>query len=110
MFSKCPQGSTLSCATNYTTIRSNVFLLACRERSQLRKLKKQVAQETRGAMRELRKDSLFMFEEREKDSEADKAERRAQRRAGLAFLEQQEADFKSGGQGGMWKKGKKGEK
>ena len=35
---------------------------------------------------------------------AGKAERRTQRRAGFAMLEQLEADMKSGGQGGLWKK------
>lgn len=35
---------------------------------------------------------------------AGKTERRTQRRAGFAMLEQLEADMKSGGQGGLWKK------
>ena len=35
---------------------------------------------------------------------AGKAERRTQRRAGFAMLEQLESDMKSGGQRGLWKK------
>ena len=44
---------------------------------------------------------------REKDKAAAAAERRAGMRTNMAFLEQQEADFKSGGQGGMGRFGNK---
>ena len=44
---------------------------------------------------------------RERDKAAAAAERRAGMRANMAFMEQQEADFKSGGQGGMGKFGNK---
>ena len=44
---------------------------------------------------------------RERDKAAAAAERRSGMRANMAFLEQQEADFKSGGQGGIGKYGKK---
>ena len=44
---------------------------------------------------------------RDRDKAAAAAERRVGMRANMAFLEQQEADFKSGGQGGMGKFGKK---
>ena len=44
---------------------------------------------------------------RDRDKAAEKAEHRAGMRANMAFLQQQEADFKSGGQGGMGKFGGK---
>lgn len=44
---------------------------------------------------------------RDRDKAAEKTERRAGMRANMAFLQQQEADFKSGGQGGMGKSGGK---
>jgi len=58
-------------------------------------------------MRELRKDSAFLDAAREKDKAATKRERRASGAANFAFMEQQEANMKSGGQGGMWKKKKR---
>lgn len=66
-----------------------------------------VTKERRGAMRELRKDAVFMGGQSGKE----KAERRAAQkktlRANSAWLQKQEQDFKSGGQGGMWKKKRK---
>ena len=56
-------------------------------------------------MRELRKDAVFLGAAREADAAAEKRDRRKDLRANFAFLESQEADFKSGGQGGLWKKG-----
>ncbi|CAL8463440.1 g2974 [Coccomyxa elongata] len=76
-----------------------------RERAEQKKLKRQVQKEKRGAMRELRKDAVFLGAAREADAAAEKRERRKNLRANFAFLESQEADFKSGGQGGLWKKG-----
>lgn len=83
-----------------------------RERAEQRRLKRQLQKEKRGAMRELRKDAVFLGAAREADKAAERSERRAVMRGNMAFLEKQEADFKSGGQGGMWKKGgsKKGRK
>ena len=78
-----------------------------RERSEKRKLKKQLQRETKGAARELRKDNRFLADERAKIVASASAEREAKHRAALSFLEQQEADFKSGGQGGMMKRKKK---
>ncbi len=75
-----------------------------------RKLKRQVAKERRSAMRELRKDAAFLGQQRGAERDAADAERRAALRRGRALLERQEADFKSGGQGGMWKKKGKGRK
>jgi nucleolar protein 14 len=57
-----------------------------------------------GAARELRKDNRFLAEERTRVLQADAAEREGKYRAAMSFLEQQEADFKSGGQGGAAKK------
>ncbi len=55
-------------------------------------------------MRELRRDAAFIGEERDKERQAHKVQRQAVTRKNNAFLHQQEADFKSGGQGGMWKR------
>lgn len=49
-------------------------------------------------MRELRKDAAFLGAARDADVGAARRERRAAGRANLAFMEAQEADFKSGGQ------------
>eukprot|EP00884_Botryococcus_braunii_P010637 jgi/Botrbrau1/19575/Bobra.0035s0060.1 len=78
-----------------------------RSRAEERKLKRQVRKETRSAMRELRKDADFLGAQKAAERAAADAERRTEFRRGFALLEQQEADFKSGGQKGLWKKGKK---
>lgn len=78
-----------------------------RSRAEERRLKREVKKERRSAMRELRKDADFLGAQKSAERAAEDAKRRAERRRGLALLEQQEADFKSGGQKGMWKKGKK---
>lgn len=77
-----------------------------RERSERRKLQRAVRREERGAVRELRKDAAFMsgVKDREKASQQNAFD--ASARKAMAFLQQQEADFKSGGQGGMWNKNK----
>lgn len=59
-------------------------------------------------MRELRKDNRFLAEERTRMKQAEAAEREGKYRAAMTFLEQQEADFKSGGQGGAVKGRRKG--
>ena len=46
-------------------------------------------------------------QEREAEREAVGDERHASFKRAVAFLQQQAADGKSGGQGGMWKKNKK---
>lgn len=78
-----------------------------RERAEERRLKRQIRKEERGAIRELRKDAVFMAgvrdeEKRRLQTRLDNSAKRA-----ISFLQQQESDFKSGGQGGMWKKKKK---
>jgi nucleolar protein 14 len=85
-------------------------VVVSRVRADERRLKRQLQKEKRGAMRELRKDAAFLGEAREADRAAERMERRAVLRGNLAFLERQEADFKSGGQGGMWKKAGRGRK
>ncbi len=65
--------------------------------------------ERRGAVRELRKDALFLGEQDFREKDARKAEARKTLRSHSAWLAKQEQDFKSGGQGGMWKR-KKGKK
>ena len=106
-----------------------------RERAEARSLKKQIAREAKvwayppprvlnapltvlnaplttpcrsqGAARELRKDNRFLAEERTRALQVESAEREGKYRATMSFLEQQEADFKSGGQGGGMKRKKK---
>jgi nucleolar protein 14 len=62
---------------------------------------------SQGAARELRKDNRFLAEERTRALQVESAEREGKYRATMSFLEQQEADFKSGGQGGGMKRKKK---
>ena len=78
-----------------------------RVRAEERKLKKQIRKEERGAIRELRKDAAFMagVRDQEKRNLQNKLDNSAKR--AMSFLQQQESDFKSGGQQGMWKKKKK---
>lgn len=78
-----------------------------RDRASQRALKRAVARETRGAMRELRKDAAAVGAARAADAATAKAARRAAGRAGLAMMEAQEADFRSGGNKGNWKRGGK---
>ncbi|DBA90017.1 TPA: hypothetical protein ACH3X2_004286 [Trebouxia sp. C0005] len=77
-----------------------------RERAEQKRLKRQLNKERRGAMRELRKDAVFLSDEKDKEKAQAKAERAGAFQKNMSFLQQQESDFKSGGQGGMWKKGK----
>lgn len=74
-----------------------------RERSEKRRLKREVQQEKKGAARELRKDNRFLAEERAKAVAKRDEERTAAQKSALAFLQNFEADFKSGGQGGAVK-------
>ena len=78
-----------------------------RQRAEERRLKKMVRKEERGAIRELRKDASFMANVRDQEkarlhTRLDNSAKRA-----MSFLQQQQADFKSGGQSGMWKKKRK---
>ncbi len=82
-----------------------------RQRAEERKLKKLVNKERRGAIRELRKDAVFMSEQRDRERAQVDKERMASQKSFYAELQRQESDMKSGGQGGMnphlKKKGKK---
>lgn len=51
--------------------------------------------------RELSRDAAFMGEVRRKEKDRTAAARDVKARRAISFLHQQEADFKSGGQGGM---------
>ena len=82
------------------------FCCECRDRAEQKRLKRQLNKERRGAMRELRKDAVFLSDEKDKEKAQAKAERAGAFQKNMSFLQQQESDFKSGGQGGMWKKGK----
>jgi nucleolar protein 14 len=72
-----------------------------RERAEARRLQRQLKQEARGAVRELRKDNKFLAERRGAEAAAAKEERGEKQRETMAFLEKMEGDLKSGGQGGV---------
>ena len=80
-----------------------------RARAERLKLKRAVAREARGAARELRKDNRFLQQEREKERDAAGAEREAKYKEAVQWLQKQEQDARSGGQGGgqLWKKRKR---
>lgn len=78
-----------------------------RDRAEARKLKRKLAKEQRSAVRELRKDAVFLGDEVDKERDAQDQERKNTLRKNTAWLQRQEADFKSGGQGGLWKKHKR---
>ena len=78
-----------------------------RERSDRRRLQRQLRKEERGATRELRRDAAFMAGVRDKERAALHKELDGSAKRAMAFLQQQQADAASGGQGGMWKKGRK---
>ncbi|KAJ4830063.1 hypothetical protein Tsubulata_039597 [Turnera subulata] len=74
-----------------------------RERAERKKLKKLLKREAKGAARELRKDSAFLFEVKEKERALLEEERAEKYGKARAFLQEQEHAFKSGQLG----KGKK---
>ncbi len=86
---------------------SSLELSTCRDRAEARKLKRLVSKERRGAMRELRKDATFMGIQSNKEKEEKKSQNRKTLRSNSAWLQKLEQDFKSGGQGGLWKKKRK---
>eukprot|EP00898_Chlorokybus_atmophyticus_P003514 jgi/Chlat1/4163/Chrsp27S04265 len=67
-----------------------------RERAEMKKLRKRVRKEAKGAARELRKDNFFLADEKAKQNAAHVAEREAKYREAMSFLQQQEGAFKSG--------------
>lgn len=72
-----------------------------RERANKRQLQRELKQEARGAVRELRKDNRFLAEQRAEESNVAKDERGERQRETMSFLEKLEGDMRSGGQGGM---------
>ena len=70
-----------------------------RERAEARRLQRQLKQEARGAVRELRKDNKFLAERRGAEAAAAKEERGEKQRETMAFLEKMEGDLRSGGRG-----------
>lgn len=65
-------------------------------RSDLKKLKRKLKQEAKGAVRELRKDSYFMSSVKAKEKAAHEQERAEKHGKAWAFLQEQEHAFKSG--------------
>uniref|UniRef100_A0A0R0F3T1 Nucleolar protein 14 n=1 Tax=Glycine max TaxID=3847 RepID=A0A0R0F3T1_SOYBN len=67
-----------------------------REQAELRKLKKQLKCEAKGAARELRKDNYFLLEVKEKERSLQEKDRAEKYGRAKAFLQEQEHAFKSG--------------
>ncbi|KAG7589469.1 Nucleolar protein 14 [Arabidopsis suecica] len=65
-------------------------------RSDLKKLKRKLKQEAKGAVRELRKDSYFMSSVKAKEKAVHEQERAEKHGKAWAFLQEQEHAFKSG--------------
>lgn len=67
-----------------------------RERAQRKKLERQIKQEAKGAARELRKDNYFLQEEKARERAVAEEERADRYKKAMAFLQEQESNFKSG--------------
>nr|AMN87025.1 hypothetical protein [Paspalum vaginatum] len=67
-----------------------------RERAQLKKLKKRIKSENKGARRELQKDNHFLAAVKEKMRKKQEEERAEKYGQAMAFLQEQESAFKSG--------------
>ncbi|XP_061340797.1 uncharacterized protein LOC133287248 isoform X2 [Gastrolobium bilobum] len=67
-----------------------------RERAEMRKLKRHLKREAKGAARELRKDNYFLLEVKEKERSLLEKERAEKYGRAKAFLQEQEHAFKSG--------------
>lgn len=67
-----------------------------RERVEMRKLKKQVKDAAKGAIRELRKDNAYLYEVKQREKAQAEEERAEKFGKDLAFLQEQERAFKSG--------------
>lgn len=67
-----------------------------RERAEAKKLQRLIKQEAKGAARELRKDNYFLQVEKAKEKSLAKEQREEKYRKAMAFLQEQEASFKSG--------------
>ncbi|KAJ0980144.1 hypothetical protein J5N97_008399 [Dioscorea zingiberensis] len=67
-----------------------------RERAEMKKMKRRLKSEKKGAMRELRKDNHFLFQVKQKDRMHEEEERTEKYGKAMAFLQEQEHAFKSG--------------
>lgn len=67
-----------------------------RERAEAKKLQRLIKQEAKGAARELRKDNYFLQVEKAKEKAVAEEQRDEKYRKAMAFLQEQEASFKSG--------------
>lgn len=67
-----------------------------RERAEMRKLKKRLKEERKGAVRELRKDNHFLYEVKAMDKAQMEAERAENFGKVTQFLQEQEHAFRSG--------------
>lgn len=67
-----------------------------RERAEMKKMKKRLKSEKKGAMRELRKDNHYLFQVKQKDRMREEEERTEKYGKAMAFLQEQEHAFKSG--------------
>ena len=67
-----------------------------RERAELKKMKKLLKREAKGAARELRKDNYFLYEVKQRDKALLEEERTEKYGKARAFLQEQEHAFKSG--------------
>lgn len=67
-----------------------------RERAQRKKLERQIKQEAKGAARELRKDNYFLQEVKARERALAEEERADKYKKAMAFLQEQESNFKSG--------------
>eukprot|EP00850_Spirogloea_muscicola_P012712 SM000083S22759 [mRNA] locus=s83:296346:303039:- [translate_table: standard] len=75
-----------------------------KERSDRKKLQRQLKKEARGAARELRKDNHFLAAEKDQEKRAAEDERSEKYRRAMAFLQEQEAQYRSGQLGGGGRK------
>ena len=67
-----------------------------RERAQMKKMRKRVKSEMKGAKRELQKDNYFLAAVKEKERRKRDEERAEMYGKAMAFLQEQESAFKSG--------------
>ncbi|KAI3856548.1 hypothetical protein MKX03_028390 [Papaver bracteatum] len=75
-----------------------------RERSEVKKLRKRLKREEKGATSELRKDNKFLAEAKMKAVAVEKEDRAEKARKGMAFLQEQQQAFNSGALGGKGKR------
>ena len=74
-----------------------------RDRSERKRLQKELKRERRGAMRELRKDNRFLASVKHREETQQKDDVQNKYNSMFNFLQQQESDMRSGGQKGMIK-------